>query len=76
MLFAEERAEARVEGRVEGRAEGLREAIRAVLQARFGGLDADLLDALNAATTPALESVLEQVTTISLPQAHEQLSSQ
>lgn len=71
MLFAEERAEARDEGRTEG----LREAIRAVLQARFGALDADLLDALDAATPPALQRLLEQVTTISLPQAREQLGT-
>src|SRR5206468_2885424 len=48
------RSELATQMREEGKVEGLRDALLSVLEARFGELDADLLDAIGRADEDAL----------------------
>jgi hypothetical protein len=62
----EVRDEVTAQVRDEAKAEGLRESLRLVLEARFGALDADLLDAIARADEDTLKLLLTQVATVAL----------
>jgi len=67
------RQRGREEGREEGREDGQRQMTRLALEGRFGPLPADLLAALNTATTGILLEIVAHVSTDSLEEVRQRL---
>jgi hypothetical protein len=68
-LKTEALAEGRAEGLEAGKSEGLREMARAALEGKFGALDEEVLDALNAADEGTSIALVSHLITDSLAEA-------